>query len=232
MSTARSRQTIRRPPAAQHVQRRLQAYHATRQLQSEAIAAVDLYARRPLAPSPTLRARFTRLVRIAAPFGVFYALGLVTLLVMAIAARACGIVDGPRPIGHAIGAPPLPAIDLRLPLSPLEQLQEQARQVAEEHQIPPRLFAALILTESSWRPTARGEAGEYGLTQLTPRVAASLGITDPFDVRQNLTGGARHLRAHFDREGNWTAALVRYNGRGPKANAYAQRVLRAWERSE
>jgi len=70
-----------------------------------------------------------------------------------------------------------------------------------------------------------------GLMQLMPRTAAALGV-DPHNIVENLRGGATYLRRHYEQTGDWSRALARYNGRGPKARAYAQRVLRTWEASE
>lgn len=117
------------------------------------------------------------------------------------------------------------------PLSAAVDLRAVAREVAIDHGIPPRLFSALIQTESSWRENARGAAGERCLTQLMPAVAAALGV-NPDDPLECLQGGARHLRKHYRRTGDWSRALAAYNGRGPRAEAYAQKVLRAWEASE
>lgn len=106
-----------------------------------------------------------------------------------------------------------------------------ARDVAAAHDIPPGLLVAQVHIESSFNPRAVGRAGEKGLMQLSPAVAKRWGVRDPYDPIQNLLAGARELRSHYG-PGGWTAALVRYNGRGPMARAYAQRVLRAWEAGE
>lgn len=142
-------------------------------------------------------------------------------------------VAGP-PLGGSLahnqvsaGSNPAPATTRHAP----EWLVRLAEEIAIDHGIPPRLFFAVIHKESSWRVSAVGKAGERGLMQLMPRTARSLGV-DPHDVRENLRGGARYLRRHYEATGNWTAALTRYNGRGPRARAYAQRVLTAWEASE
>jgi soluble lytic murein transglycosylase-like protein len=42
-----------------------------------------------------------------------------------------------------------------------------------------------------------------------------LGVTDPFDIHQNIDGGARYLRRMMDRfDGNIKVALAAYNA-GP-----------------
>lgn len=107
-------------------------------------------------------------------------------------------------------------------------LQELATSIANTFDIPPDIFHSLIKTESSWNPAAVGSSGEYGLTQLMPNTAASLGVTSPFDVTQNLTGGATYLSQMFDKYGDWQSALSAYNSGSPNSEAglaYAAKVL-------
>jgi soluble lytic murein transglycosylase-like protein len=61
-----------------------------------------------------------------------------------------------------------------------------------------------------------------GLTQLMPETCHDYGITDPYDIRQNILGGAREfsedLGRYRDRDVNTqvTLALAAYNA-GPGA---------------
>ena len=61
-----------------------------------------------------------------------------------------------------------------------------------------RLLAALAFAESGYDPWEVSPAGAVGLLQLMPATAASWGVEDPFDPRQNVTAGARHLRWIYD----------------------------------
>ncbi len=90
-----------------------------------------------------------------------------------------------------------------------------AREAARRHGVPEDLFLRLVQQESGWNPAARSHKGALGLAQLMPATAARLGV-NPGDPRENLEGGARYLRAQYDRFGSWRLALAAYNA-GPEA---------------
>jgi soluble lytic murein transglycosylase-like protein len=66
--------------------------------------------------------------------------------------------------------------------------------------------------ESSFKSRAISPKGARGLMQLMPLTAARFGVTNIFDPRQNIEGGARYLRFLLDRfDGNINLALAGYN---------------------
>ena len=75
------------------------------------------------------------------------------------------------------------------------------------------LFRALVEAESSYNPTAVSPKGAYGLGQLMPDTARSLGV-DPRDPSQNLDGAARYLLAQLATFNDIDLALAAYNA-GP-----------------
>ena len=83
---------------------------------------------------------------------------------------------------------------------------------ATRNELDSALLKAGVLAESSFNPRAQSRRGALGLMQLMPRTAKHYGVRNAFDPKQNLTGGARHLRNLLNRfNGNETLALAAYN---------------------
>ncbi|MEX0836492.1 MAG: lytic transglycosylase domain-containing protein, partial [Nitriliruptor sp.] len=85
--------------------------------------------------------------------------------------------------------------------------------IAAGQGIDGRLLAAIVWTESNFRPDAVSHAGALGMSQLMPGTARGLGV-DPRDPVQNITGGARYLSTQLDAFGRVDLALAAYNA-GP-----------------
>ncbi|TVV76987.1 lytic transglycosylase domain-containing protein [Sphingomonas solaris] len=112
--------------------------------------------------------------------------------------------------------------------------------IACEHGIPTGLFDAMIIRESGYNPVAISSASAFGLAQLMPATAASLGV-DRYDPVQNMRGGARYLRQQLDKFGQVHLALAAYNA-GPgrvragmmpriaETQAYVTNILANWTR--
>lgn len=101
---------------------------------------------------------------------------------------------------------------------------EHVGAAAEWSGLPSSWIAAVMLAESSGRPTARSSAGAIGCMQLMPGTWAeitsrySLG-TNPYHVRANMFAGAAYLRALVDRFG-WPTALAGYHAGPGRAQAF------------
>jgi hypothetical protein len=65
---------------------------------------------------------------------------------------------------------------------------------AKVYNLDPALLHAVISVESGYDRFARSNKGAAGLMQLTMDTAIRYGVTNRYDVLQNLLGGARYLR--------------------------------------
>jgi murein DD-endopeptidase MepM/ murein hydrolase activator NlpD len=115
----------------------------------------------------------------------------------------------------------------------------EIRSAAVAYGVDPLLLAALASTESGFRPRAVSKCGAQGLTQLMPKLARSLGITDSFDPQQNLNGGAMYLARQLKAFGRVDLALAAYQagpgtvgrlGAVPSGSAhYVRTILNQWK---
>jgi soluble lytic murein transglycosylase-like protein len=99
---------------------------------------------------------------------------------------------------------------------PEEQIGPMVKEISRREGLTPDLLRAVIEKESAYLPCAVSSRGAEGLMQLMPDTAAELGVTNPFDARENVDGGARFLRQLLDRYGgDVVLALAAYNA-GPR----------------
>lgn len=82
---------------------------------------------------------------------------------------------------------------------------------ARRNDLPPELVAAMVHTESDFRPTLVSGKSAQGLMQIVPSTAALLGVDDPFDPEKNIAAGTRYFRYLLDRFEDETMALAAYN---------------------
>ncbi|MET1067552.1 MAG: lytic transglycosylase domain-containing protein [Pseudomonas prosekii] len=88
---------------------------------------------------------------------------------------------------------------------------------ATANELPAALLHAVIQAESSYNVDATSAKGAGGLMQLMPDTARELGVTDVYDPKANIQGGARYLKrllTLFDND--ISLAVAAYNA-GPQA---------------
>ncbi|RWI89960.1 MAG: lytic transglycosylase domain-containing protein [Mesorhizobium sp.] len=94
------------------------------------------------------------------------------------------------------------------------------RRVAREEGIDENQFLALVYQESRFNPCAKSSAGAIGLSQLMPGTASDLGV-NPYNIEQNLRGGARYFKQQLKRfDGNVSLALAAYNSGSGNVESY------------
>src|SRR5215217_7222681 len=100
--------------------------------------------------------------------------------------------------------------------------QSYARQAAERAGIDPTVFVAQIQQESGFNPNAGSPAGALGIAQIVPRYHPGVDPTDPYASLDYAAGLMSRLLRQYN--GDWTKALVAYNGGGG--------AVAAWDRGE
>jgi soluble lytic murein transglycosylase-like protein len=117
-------------------------------------------------------------------------------------------------------------------------------EAAEQSEIDPAIFVALIYVESRWSPKAVSRSGACGLTQIMPRwstdrkrsIGKRLTCQQLFEPEISIRRGAKILAYWFHKYGKkrYKTALCGYNagfrckGKSPypRGVAYAKKVLR------
>jgi len=153
-------------------------------------------------------------------------------------------VSAEREISSDAGTPPGDSIAAqeaqeKPPVADKHKILDSINKAAARYKLPAALIKAVVKAESNYHIRAVSPAGAQGLMQLMPATARELGVTDPFDIDQNIHGGAQYLRNMLDQfNGNVHLALsaynagpgtvARYDGKVPYAEtrAYIQRVMR------
>lgn len=121
-----------------------------------------------------------------------------------------------------------PTTNIVKPLSIMDSKIQYDRivdEVAKTYGLESALLHAVISVESRYRPTAVSKKGAMGLMQLMPVVARHYGVADPLDPKQNLHGGAKHLRHLLKKFNNdRSLALAAYNAGERTVARYGNRI--------
>ncbi|MBK7293183.1 MAG: transglycosylase SLT domain-containing protein [Holophagaceae bacterium] len=85
-------------------------------------------------------------------------------------------------------------------------------EIAQREGVDTHLARAIIQAESAFNYKARSRVGALGLMQLMPSTAERFGVLDPFDPRQNISGGVKYLKwLHDYYSGDLTRVVAAYN---------------------
>lgn len=100
-----------------------------------------------------------------------------------------------------------------------EELEAIFVEASETYDISLSLLKAVAKAESDFDPNCTSSAGAMGIMQLMPGTAEELGVTDAYDPRQNIMGGAKYLSENLEIfNGDVSLAVAAYNaGRGAVA---------------
>lgn len=94
----------------------------------------------------------------------------------------------------------------------------------KRHSVDPVLLYSIMHQESTFKQGAISPKGARGLMQLMPPTARRFGVTNIFDPRQNIEGGARYMRFLLDLFKDVNLALAGYNAGEGAVMKYGYRV--------
>lgn len=97
----------------------------------------------------------------------------------------------------------------------MDTIYKTVDKYASKYGVDRNLVLAIIKQESNFNPNATSHAGAKGLMQLMDFNSEAYGLTNPYDIEQNIEGGVRHIKSYLNMfNGNLEMALMAYNG-GP-----------------
>ena len=122
-----------------------------------------------------------------------------------------------------------------------QNLAKVIEKYARRYGVDEDLVWAVIRQESGFNPDAVSPKGAMGLMQLMPGTAALMGVSDAFDVEQNIAGGIKYLErclSQFNRDVSLALAaynagsqnVVKYQGCPPfpETRHYVATILQAY----
>lgn len=100
-------------------------------------------------------------------------------------------------------------------LSEKQQIEDAVKKASKKYGLDENLIKAVIKTESNFNPRVVSSAGAKGLMQIMPANFNHLGVTNPFDIYQNVDAGTKLLKEYINKyNGDVEMGLMAYNG-GP-----------------
>jgi soluble lytic murein transglycosylase-like protein len=102
-----------------------------------------------------------------------------------------------------------------------EELNSYFAEASATYGVDEKLLKAVAKAESNFNPSAVSSAGAIGIMQLMPSTAAGLGVSDSFDARENILGGAKYLSQLLNKyNGDTSLALAAYNAGSARVDEY------------
>jgi soluble lytic murein transglycosylase-like protein len=95
------------------------------------------------------------------------------------------------------------------------------QEAASTYGVSANLLKAIAHAESNFNANAVSSAGAIGIMQLMPSTAASLGVSNSYDPRENIMGGAKLIAQLLDKyNGDTSLALAAYNAGSNSVDQY------------
>lgn len=102
-----------------------------------------------------------------------------------------------------------------------EDLYSIFEEAAQTFGVSVNLLTSIARAESNFNANAVSSAGAVGIMQLMPQTATSLGVTNSYDARENIMGGAKYIAQLLEKyNGNTSLALAAYNAGSGNVDKY------------
>lgn len=99
-----------------------------------------------------------------------------------------------------------------LPTEDTEKINEAVNKYSEIYGVDKNLILAIIKQESNFDKNAISEAGAKGLMQLMDFNLDNYGVSNAYDIEENIEAGVKHIKYCLDKfSGNVEMALMAYN---------------------
>lgn len=102
-----------------------------------------------------------------------------------------------------------------------DSLNDYFDEAADTYDVDVNLLKSIAKTESGFQADATSSAGAMGIMQLMPSTASSLGVTNAYDARENILGGAKYISQLLTQyNGDTSLALAAYNAGSGNVEKY------------
>ena len=102
-----------------------------------------------------------------------------------------------------------------------DELETIFEDAANTYGVSSNLLKSIAKAESGFNASAISSAGAIGIMQLMPATAASLGVTNSYDAKENIMGGAKYISQLLSQySGNISLALAAYNAGSANVDKY------------
>lgn len=96
-----------------------------------------------------------------------------------------------------------------------QRILDAIEKYSKKYNMDKDLIIAVIKQESDFNPNCVSHAGAMGLMQLMPENCTEYGVSNPYNIEQNIDAGIRHLKDMINiQKGNLMLGLASYNA-GP-----------------
>ena len=94
----------------------------------------------------------------------------------------------------------------------LDMYASEFKAASKAHKVDDAFLRAIAHAESGFNPAATSAKGAQGLMQLMPNTAKELGVSNPYQSKESINGGAKMLKQLLARyKGDYAKAAAAYN---------------------